>query len=141
MPPIGRRPAERNVFSFEGRLLAPPKLVLDTSFVVDALVTTQPRHEACRMFLNAIGDSGSVVYFNTLLVVELWEAAYAIKLRGRHGGQWRRYRHDRRSLRPAKVLRDALHDAWRTALAGLSTVVVDVGEVVEAVPAFMSYGL
>lgn len=141
MPPVGRRAAERNVYSFEGRLLAPPELVLDTSFVVDALVATQPRHAVCRAFLDAIRDSGSVVYFNTLLVVELWEAAYAIKLRGRHGGQWRRRRRDRRSLRPAKALRDALDDAWRTALAGLSTVAVDVGEVVEAVPDFMSYGI
>jgi len=44
-------------------------------------------------------DSGSVVYFNTLLVIELWEAAYAIKLRGRHGGQWRRHRRRRSSGR------------------------------------------
>jgi hypothetical protein len=86
MPPVGRRAAERNVFSFEGRLLAPPELVIDTSFVVDALITTQPRHDACRAFLDAIRDSGSVVYFNMLLVAELWEAAYAIKLRRRHGG-------------------------------------------------------
>jgi predicted nucleic acid-binding protein len=141
MPPVGRRPAERNVFSFEGRLLAPPKLVLDTSFVVDALVTTQPRHDACRMFLNAIGDTGSIVYFNTLLVVELWEAAYTIKLRGRHHGQWRRHRHDRRPLRPAKALRDKLHDSWWTALDALNVVVVDLGEVIERLPEFMSYGL
>jgi predicted nucleic acid-binding protein len=93
------------------------------------------------MFLNAIGDSGSAVYFNTLLVVELWEAAYAIKLRERHGGQWRRQCHDKRSLRPAKVLREALHDAWRTALETLRVAVVDVGEVVEGVPEFMRYGL
>ena len=72
------------------------------------------------MFLNAIGDSGSAVYFNTLLVVELWEAAYAIKLRERHGGQWRRQRHDRRSLQPAKALRHQLHDAWGTALDALA---------------------
>ena len=111
MPPVGRRPAERNVFSFEGKLLAPPELVIDTSFVVDALITTQPRHDACRAFLDAIRDSGSVVYFNMLLVAELWEAAYAIKLRRRHGGQWRRHRQDRRSLRPARAFRDTLHDA------------------------------
>jgi predicted nucleic acid-binding protein len=141
MPSAGRRLAERNVLSFEGRLLAPPELVLDASFVVGSLVTTQPMHEACRTFLNAIGDSGSVVYFNTLLDVELWGAAYAIKLRDRHGGQWRRRRHDRRSLRPATIFRDTLDDAWRTALAALSAVVVDIGEVVERVPEFMSYGL
>jgi|GEM_PF-5543549 len=93
------------------------------------------------MFLDAIGDSGSAVYFNTLLVVELWEAAYVIKLRERHGGQWRRQRHDRRSLRPANALRDQLHQAWRSALDALDVVVVDVGEVVERVPEFMSYGL
>jgi predicted nucleic acid-binding protein len=141
MPPVGRRAAERNVFSFEGRLLAPPELVVDTSFVVDALSTTQSRHGACRAFLDTIRDSGSIVCFNTLLVVELWEAAYAIKLRRRHGGQWRRHRHDRRSLRPAGALRDTLDDAWRAALQGLSTVVVDLGEVVEGAPEFMSYGL
>lgn len=141
MPPLGRRAAEPNVFSFEGRLLAPPELVLDTSFVVDALAVTQPRHEACRAFLDAIRDSGSVVYFNTLLVVELWEAAYAIKLRRRHGGRWRSLRHDRRSLRPAEALRDTLHDAWRTTLQTLTAVDVDVGEVLEGTPEFMSYGL
>jgi predicted nucleic acid-binding protein len=141
MPPAGRRLPERNVFSFEGRLLAPPELVLDASFVVGSLVTTQPMHEGCRMFLNAIGDSGSVVYFNTLLDVELWGAAYAIKLREHHGGHWRRRRQDRRSLRPATIFRETLDDAWRTALGALDAVVVDVGEVVEKVPEFMSYGL
>jgi hypothetical protein len=39
------------------------------------------------------------------------------------------------------MFRDTLDDAWRTALGALSAVVVDVGEVVEGVPEFMSYGL
>lgn len=83
MPPTGRRVAERNVFSFEGRLLAPPELVIDTSFVVDALVTKQPRHDACRAFLDTIRDSGSLVYFNTppspVLSLELYSHAMPLR--------------------------------------------------------------
>jgi predicted nucleic acid-binding protein len=59
------------VHSFEGRLFAPPEVVVETSFIVDALVATQPRHEPCRVFLNAIADTGTIVYFTTLVVAEL----------------------------------------------------------------------
>lgn len=141
MPQIGRPPAERNVYSFEGMLLAPSELVLETSFVVEALVTTQPRHQACRMFLSAIADTGGTVYFSNLLIAELWEAAYAIALRELHGGRWRSHRHDGRSLRPATRLRARMEEAWNTALEALNAVVIEVGEVQSGVPQFMARGL
>lgn len=141
MPPLGRPPAERSVFSFEGRLLSPPELVLDTSFVVDALVTTQARHQACQIFLGAIADTGATVYFNRLLEVELWEAAYAIALRAQHGGRWRKHRHDGRSRRPATRLRTRMAEAWSTARDALDTVVIELNEVAAAVPTVMRRGL
>jgi predicted nucleic acid-binding protein len=141
VPQGGRPPVDRNVYSFEGTFVAPPEVVLDTSFVVDALVTTQSRHQACRLFLDIIAATGSTVYFNNLLVVELWEAAYAIKLRELHGGAWRRHRHDGRTRRPAKQLRLKMSEAWSTALEALDTVVIELGEVSSAAPLFMLYGL
>lgn len=121
--------------------MAPSEVVLDASFVVDALLGSQPRHDACRAFLDAIAASGSVAYFNVLLVAELWEAAYTIKLRELHGRRWRTHREDGRSLRAAGRARDGLNAAWSAALEALNAVSVDVGEILTEVPAFMRYGL
>jgi predicted nucleic acid-binding protein len=141
MPPVGRPPAERSVHTFEGVLLAPHELVLDTSFVVDALVRTQPRHAACSTFLAAIADTGGIVYYNSLLEVELWEAAYATTLRALHGGRWRDRRTDGRCRRPARRLRNRMEDAWNTALDALNAVRIEVSEVASVVPQMMGYGL
>ena len=81
MPPTGRPAAERGVYSFEDTLLPPSELVLDTSFVVDALITSQARQSECRAFLENVALAGSTVIFSRFLEPELWEIAYRIALK------------------------------------------------------------
>src|SRR5262245_31241389 len=107
MPPVGRPPAERNVYSFEGMLLPPEELVLDTSFVVEALIPSQERHELCRSFLENMATAGCRVIFNTFLEVELWETAYRIALKELHPRRRAAdVRHDGRTRRRAQALRE-----------------------------------
>jgi hypothetical protein len=42
-------------------IVPPPELVLETSFVVDALIPTQARHPECWSFLGSIADAESKV--------------------------------------------------------------------------------
>jgi hypothetical protein len=102
----GRRPAlTRGVFAIEQEQLAlPDPLALDTSFVVEALLATQPLHATCSAFLASIVESGVAVVTSDLLAVELAESAFAITLKERWGGRWRGHRTDGRSRRPATQL-------------------------------------
>ena len=101
-PTGGRRPVPRGVFAIEDQqLLLPDPIALDTSFVVEALLATQPLHPACSAFLKRIFDSGVAVVTSDLLPVELAESAFAITLKERWGGRWRGHRTDGRSRRPA----------------------------------------
>jgi predicted nucleic acid-binding protein len=109
-PPAGRRPATRGVFAIEeAGLLLPNPIALDTSFVVEALIATQPLHRVCSAFLTRVGDSGVSVATSELLRVELAEAAFAIGLKERWGSQWRRHRTDGRSRpRAGRLLSDTI---------------------------------
>jgi hypothetical protein len=50
--PRGRPPATRQLFSFEREDLAiPTELLLDTSFVAEALIVSQPSHNGALDFL------------------------------------------------------------------------------------------
>jgi hypothetical protein len=58
-PAGGRRHLTRGVFSIEDQQLTlPDPIALDTSFVVEALLATQPLHGVCDAFLKRIVDSG-----------------------------------------------------------------------------------
>jgi predicted nucleic acid-binding protein len=140
--PRGRPPAPRGVYSFEDVLVPPHQLVLDTSFVVDALLRTESRHEECRQILERVADARSTIFFNRLLDAELCEAAYKIAVRELHpGGLLRDVRTDRRMLRRGQILRDELEAAWWDALGALDWVAIEVGEVVQWVPEVMAHGL
>src|SRR5690242_6321243 len=131
MPPVGRPPAPRGVHSFEGMVVPPPQLVLDTSFVAEALIATQPRHSECHAFLEYVTQTGSRVHFNRLLELELWEAAYRVALKELHPRKRvRNSRHERRALRRAKAVRDDVETAWREVLVLIDSVTVELGEVV-----------
>ena len=106
----GRGAATRAVFAIEEQeLLLPDPIALDTSFVVEALIATQPRHAACGAFLAQIVGRGLSVVTSELLRVELAEAAFAIALKERWGSRWRRHRIDGRARRRAgRVLDDTL---------------------------------
>src|SRR5437588_9558201 len=123
-------------------LLPPRELVLDTSFVVDALIPSQARHVECRMFLGYMAAAESTVFFNRLLEAELWEAAYKIALKELHpkrrAGD---VRQDRRTLRRAKTLREEVDAAWRQVLTALDWAAIDLAEVERWLPRMMAYGL
>lgn len=142
-PPGGRRPATRGVFAIEDpELLLPDPIALDTSFVVEALIATQPLHGVCSAFLTRIDESGVSVATSELLRVELAEAAFAIALKERWGGQWRRHRADGRSRPPAgRLLNDTLA-RYGEMLATLTHISIRLGRVADSATTFMTdYGL
>jgi len=142
MPPVGRPPAERNVYAFEGCLIPPAELVLDTSFVVDALIPSQARHGECQAFLATMAVARTTVVFNRFLEPELWEAAYKIALKELHPGRHTKdLRQDLRTLRRAKTLQAEVEGAWRAVLTALDWVSVELSEVEAWVPEMMGYGL
>ena len=108
MSPLGRRPLQRGVFSFEDQEIAiPERVVVDTSFVLEALLVSQPLHAPCQKFLIELASAGSALFFSRLLDVELAEAAFQLALKERHPKDWRRFRHDGRARpRAAKLMRD-----------------------------------
>lgn len=114
-PANGRTRLTRGVFSIEDQQLTlPDPIALDTSFVVEALLATQPLHDVCDAFLRRIFDSGASVVTSELLRIELAETAFAIAMKERWGRRWRAHRTDGRSP-PARRTAAARH---RLALRG-----------------------
>jgi len=108
-PPGGRRPVvTRGVFAIEDQeLLLPDPIALDTSFVVEALIATQPLHGICSALFNRIGESDATVVTSDLLALELAETSFSIAMKERWGGRWRRHRTDGRSRpRAVRLLND-----------------------------------
>jgi predicted nucleic acid-binding protein len=142
-PAAGRRPATRGVFAIEEpELLLPDPIALDTSFVVEALITTQPLHRVCSAFLTRIGDSGVSVVTSELLRVELAEAAFAIGLKERWGSQWRRHRTDGRSRpRAGRLLNDTI-SRYDELLGTLGHFPISLGRVIRSPISLMTdYGI
>jgi predicted nucleic acid-binding protein len=141
----GRRPRPRGVFAFDAPEWEPPKaVILDTNVVAEALLPNEPEHAACRAVLRRLATEGTVVVFNRLLEIELWEAVFNLALRERHPRKnIRHVRYDNR-VRPraARLLRQAQH-AWQDdVLAPLAWSRIEMGEVAEDVPKLMQeYGL
>lgn len=138
-----RRTASRGVFSIEQEeLLLRDPIALDTSFVVEALIATQPLHAVCRAFLDRIDASGVSITTSDLLAVELAEAAFAIALKERWGSSWRRHRTDGRARRRAARLLGDTVTRYETMLASKDHLPVPVGEATNGARGFMtSYGL
>jgi hypothetical protein len=96
----GPGPGARGVHAIEEpALLLPDPLAIDTSFMVEALIESQPLHTACAAFAERVVDTGVRVVTSELLQVELAEAAFAIALKERWGRQWRGHRTDGRARR------------------------------------------
>lgn len=135
--------ASRGVFSFEAReLVLPSEVTLDTSFVVHALVEGETHHASARSFLEQLAEARSTLMFSRLLELELRESAFRIPLVERFPEDWRRRRHDGRSLRRARRLVGEVMDSWRDLLSAFAYLEVEVGEVLERVEEFMgAFGL
>lgn len=143
MPPVGRPPATRGVFNLEERTFVPPtEIVLDSSFVAEALITTQPRHAVCAGFLEDIAAAETTVFFNRLLEAELWDFCYVIAVAEVYGRRRARAAlRDGRIRRRGTTLRNRVVDAWEALLNALDWLVVDLSEVWPWVPQMMRYGL
>ncbi|CAN5882426.1 hypothetical protein BH24ACT15_BH24ACT15_05500 [soil metagenome] len=81
----GRPPKHRNVFSYEDNLLVEcDEVVVDTSFVLEALLASQKHHVAAKNALAQLASNGAVLHCNVILRAELLEAVYKIALRERY---------------------------------------------------------
>src|SRR5262249_7929954 len=139
-----RPEATRGVHSIEDPiLLAPADVLVDTSFVVEALIETQPLHEPCRDFLQRLLEVDAVLHFNRLLEMELVEAAFRLALKERFGRKkWEEARLDGRARIRAGRLMEQAKEAWEEVLDAFAFVRVELDEVNRAVPQFMQlYGL
>jgi hypothetical protein len=88
----------------DSALVLPDPLALDTSFVVEALIESGRLHAVCAGFAERITEAGVTFVTSELLEVEPAEASFAIALKERWGGAWRRHRTDGRSRRRARRL-------------------------------------
>jgi hypothetical protein len=96
----GRRALHRNVHSF-AELLIPDELLLDTSFVYEALQPGQIRHRECATFLERAATNKTTFFFNRLLEIELREVAFRGAFARRWGNNWHRHRYDGRTRNAA----------------------------------------
>lgn len=143
MPP-GRPALPRNVFSYESSSLdLPTEVALDTSFVVNTLVTTEPLHLVSQKFMLALVENNSTIYYNRLLEVELAEIAFKIAVREQHGSSsWPRLRTDGRVRRRAGRLTSELLESWAALLDTVPHLRVELDEVADLVVENMtSYGI
>lgn len=132
--PAGRapRPGARGVHAIEEpALLLPDPIAIDTSFMVEALIESQPLHGACKAFSDRVADVGVRVVASELLGIELAEAAFAIALKERWGGQWRRHRTDGRARRRARRLLIDATSRFETYLDSVDHVLIPVGGVAD----------
>jgi predicted nucleic acid-binding protein len=141
--PRGRPPAKRQVFSFEAEETPlPAEVLLDTSYVVEALIVSQPLHTAAVNLLVRLATEDVRIRFSSLLELELAETAFQIALKENHPKDWKRFRHDGRARRRASRLMTGVDEAWASVLAYVDYVRIAVDDVVEEVPRLMrSYGL
>jgi predicted nucleic acid-binding protein len=115
---------------------------LDTSFVAEALLPREPLHMACQQLLLRIVEDGTVVCFNRLLEVELYEVTYKLALKERYRNRWQDHRLDGRARRRANRLSQAMLHAWQELLGAMNYAVVELNEVTNQIPGIMgSYGL
>ena len=143
-PTGGRRPVvTRGVFAIEEEeLLLPDPIALDTSFVVEALLATQPLHPACSTLLTRIDESGVTVVTSDLLAVELAEATFANALKERWVRKWRAHRTDGRSRRSAARKLNHTIARYEALLSSVTHLPIPVRRVTADARALMSdYGL
>lgn len=143
-PPSGRGPVvTRGVFAIEQeQFVLPDPIALDTSFVVEALLATQPLHGVCDAFLTSIFNSGVTVVTSDLLIVELAETAFAIALKERWRGKWRAHRADGRSRRGGTRKLNHTIARYDDLLSSIAHFPVPIGDVTSAARALMTgYGL
>jgi predicted nucleic acid-binding protein len=139
----GRPALPRNVFSFEAADCPLPEITaLDSSFAVNALFSGEPHHAAARKYLEALAEKGTVLVFSHLLELELREVAFRYPLIRAYPKEWKRRRHDGRTLRRARRLIARTMSAWEELLTAFTYAVAQVDTVYDRVPELMDrFGL
>jgi|SRR5581483_3856514 len=128
--PRSRRSQSRGVFSIDDPgLVLPGRLALDTSFVVELVIETQPLHGTCERFMRQLIENRAAVVTSELLEVELAEATFAIALKQRWGGRWRSHRTDGRVRRPARRLLVEVAARFDSLVSSLDWIRVPVGPI------------
>ena len=123
-------------------MLLPDEVTLDTSFVLNALLTAEPHHAAAGSFIEQLADAEALLVFNRLLEIELREVAFRTPLIERYPGDWKRRRHDGRSLRRASRLIQQTMEAWHQLLGAFDYLLVELEEVHGRIDEFMDrFGL
>lgn len=137
--PRGRPIATRGVFPLEDPALVLPAAVgLDTSFVVEALIESQPLHVVCAAFLERLVEVDTTFVTSDLLEIELSEAAFAIALKERWGRDWRRHRSDGRTRRRGRRLLADVISRYELLLTSTTHVPVPLGRVARSAAALMT---
>jgi predicted nucleic acid-binding protein len=141
--PRGRPPSTRAVFSFDDAATPlPDEVLVDTSYVVEALIVSQPLHAATVNFLVRLATEDVRIRFSSMLELELAETAFQLALKENHPKDWKRFRHDGRARRRASRLMMGVEDAWASVLTYFEHVRVEVDDIIGDVPQLMStYGL
>ena len=137
MPRRGRAPSTRGIVPFDVLAYSPPDhAVLDTSYVVEALLSGQAHHKACATALEHVVELSSRVSYSSLLELELVEAGYQVALRDQYGRRWKQARRDGRARRRASRIAEEAIAAW-SELTNLGFERVEASRVAGAVPDLM----
>ena len=124
---------------FEGFVIHPQEVTLDTSFIVNALIPSEPLHASSSAFMNALVDAETVLVYNRLVELELAETAFKIAVREQHGNRaWPRMRNDGRVRRRAGRLTKDLLQAWTDLLSAAPHLCIELHEVSADVPDIMA---
>jgi predicted nucleic acid-binding protein len=137
------RTSPRGVYSFEDvSVEVPERVVLDTSFVVEALLSGQKQHAICRAYLGKLARKRTAIFYSALLEAELAETAFQVGLKERHPKDWKKFRDDGRSRqRPRNLMFDVL-DAWEDITNVFPARRVELSTVSDLVPDLMgTYGI
>jgi predicted nucleic acid-binding protein len=121
----------------------PAAVVIDTNVVVEAFLSDESEHAACEEVFRRFASHGTLVVFNRLLELEMWEVVFNQALRRdvphRHRRQ-RRFDHDSRRGATEALIRAERY--WSELLGTLDWRCVEVDDVADAVPDLMrNYGL
>lgn len=107
-----------------------------------ALFAREAHHAPAKLFLTQLAEARSVIVFNQVLELELRETAFKLPLSERFPRDWKRRRHDGRSLRRARRLVGEAIEAWEELLTAFSYIVIEVGEILDRIDELMGrFGL
>jgi len=112
------------VFAIEQVSTMPTSIVLDQSFVVGALESSAPGHDAAAGFLERMVHSGTTMFFNDLLELQLQDAAFDLAQREVHAAGMR-------SKDQVSILARALLGRWQKLIESSEAVYVELPPLLE----------